>query len=170
MTSQRLKKLPPLNIYKRLAEIDDVLVPWTDMVSAIYNFKVDPKLREIAICRQSGHTQSAYEFHHHKNLALKAGVMDKQLKQIYSLMRPQSIVPYDQDIVLICTFVDEIEGTENHRASPLTLKYMRRIYGKDTTDELLIIVAFYSAVGIVTNTWRLKPERAIRLSTDPLTK
>ena len=49
---QRLKRVPPINIYRLLAIVPQSVVPWTDLTQAVYECQLDARLREIAICRQ----------------------------------------------------------------------------------------------------------------------
>ena len=50
---QRLRSVPPINIYRLLAIVPQSVVPWTDLTRAVYECELDARLREIAICRQA---------------------------------------------------------------------------------------------------------------------
>src|SRR5438270_11924325 len=70
---RRLRDRPPISIYRLIATAPQLLVPWTDLVSALYQSTVSARLREIAIIRQAACAYYLYE-HHHSILALSNGL------------------------------------------------------------------------------------------------
>src|SRR5438477_12899117 len=71
---RRLRDRPPLSIYRLIATAPQLLIPWTDLVSALYQSTVPARLREIAILRQAACANSQYELHQHGILALSNGL------------------------------------------------------------------------------------------------
>ena len=58
---ERLRALPPINIYRLLAIVPQSVVPWTDLTQAVYECDLEPRLREIGICRQAHVANARYE-------------------------------------------------------------------------------------------------------------
>jgi alkylhydroperoxidase family enzyme len=69
----RLQPVPPISIYRLLAIVPQSLIPWTDLVGAIYECELDDRLREIAICRQARSARARYELHQHRQIAPHRG-------------------------------------------------------------------------------------------------
>src|SRR5947208_12599773 len=77
---QRLQSLPPINIYRLLGIVPQAVIPWTDLVQAVYECELDPRLREIAICRQAHAANAAYELHQQQFIARNNGVSEAELE------------------------------------------------------------------------------------------
>lgn len=60
---QRLRALPPINIYRLLGIVPQSVVPWTDLTRAVYQCELAPRLREIGIRRQAHVANAGYELH-----------------------------------------------------------------------------------------------------------
>ncbi len=50
---ERLRSLPAINIYRMLGHAPQTVIPWTDLTKALYQSKLNPRYREIAILRQA---------------------------------------------------------------------------------------------------------------------
>ena len=80
----RLGELPAMNVYRVIANAPRCLVPWSDMVKALYESQIDARYREIAILRQAMQANSAYELHEHQSIALENGITQKEIDVICS--------------------------------------------------------------------------------------
>src|SRR5947208_6944947 len=80
----RLRDRPPISIYRLIATAPQLLIPWTDLVSALYQSTVPARLREIAILRQAACANSQYELHQHGILALSNGLSKEEVALITS--------------------------------------------------------------------------------------
>ncbi len=81
---RRLRDRPPISIYRLIATAPQLLIPWTDLVSALYQSTVPARLREIAILRQAACANSLYELHQHGILALSNGLSKEEVALITS--------------------------------------------------------------------------------------
>src|SRR5438309_11048654 len=81
---RRLRDRPPISIYRLIATAPQLLIPWTDLVSALYQSTVPARLREIAILRQAACANSQYELHQHGILALSNGLSKEEVALITS--------------------------------------------------------------------------------------
>ncbi len=74
---------PPPNIFLALANIPNLLDPLLAFTGEMKNgAKIEQRLRELAIVTVGLTSGAQYEFEHHWNSALKAGVRRAQLEQL----------------------------------------------------------------------------------------
>jgi alkylhydroperoxidase family enzyme len=150
---ERLKALPPINIYRLLANIPGALVPWSDLVAVIYAAQLDARLREIAICRQARTARAEYELHQHRLIAHNNGVSDSELDAI---LREPVVQSLDETGNLVCRAADEVETTAT--VSDETLQALLGVLGERRTSELFLTLSVYSAVARFTNATRARIE------------
>src|SRR6266516_3016576 len=99
---RRLRDRPPISIYRLIATAPQVLIPWTDMVSALYQSTVAARLREIAILRQAACANSLYELRQHGILALSNGLSKEEVALITSSQRHQPVTILSAAENLVC--------------------------------------------------------------------
>jgi alkylhydroperoxidase family enzyme len=146
---QRLKSLPPINIYRLLAIVPGALPPWADLVDAIYGCELDPRLREIAICRQAQTAGAEYELHQHRLIAQNNGVTDAEIS---ALVTEPTVTSLDDTANLVCRAADELETSAT--VSDELLTNLLSALGRREATELILILSFYCAVGRFTNATR----------------
>jgi alkylhydroperoxidase family enzyme len=146
---ERLKSLPPINIYRLLAIVPRALIPWTDLVGAIYDCELDPRLREIAICRQGRTARAAYELHQHRVIARNNGVSESELDAVF---REPVVNSLDHAANLVCRAADELEGSAT--LSDETQQDLVSAFGRRQATELILTLSVYCAVARFTNATR----------------
>ena len=104
---ERLRALPAINIYRLLGIVPQSVIPWTDLTAALYQCDLDPRLREIAICRQAHAANAGYELHQHRFIAQNNGVTDAELDAVLFESPVRSL---DPEANLVCKVADELEG------------------------------------------------------------
>lgn len=156
---ERLQALPAINIYRLLAIVPGALVPWTDLVAVIYGAELDPRLREIAICRQARTARAGYELHQHRLVAHNNGVTDSDLDAI---LREPVVLSLDEQANLVCRAADEVETTAT--LSDETLQALLTALGQRQTTELILALSVYGAVARFTNATRAQIEAGDPLS------
>ncbi len=78
-----LTNLPPLNIFRMLANADSVFVPYLRFGRAILaEMELDPVLREFGILLCAARTEAEYEWIQHEAIALKVGATQEQVDAI----------------------------------------------------------------------------------------
>ena len=142
----RLQSLPPISIYRLLAIVPDSLIPWTDLVAAIYDCELDDRLREIAICRQARTARAGYELHQHGQIARNNGVTDAELTAVLS---EPVVTSLDDQANLVCQVADELETTAT--LSEETQEAVYAAFGRRQATELILTVSMYCAVARFTN-------------------
>jgi alkylhydroperoxidase family enzyme len=155
---RRLRDRPPLSIYRLIATAPQVLIPWTDMVSALYHSTVSARLREIAILRQAACANSKYELHQHGVLALSNGLSEQEVALITS---PERVTSLSVSENLVCKMSEELE--RNGTLNEATFDEARALFDNRQFVELVTLISFYCCVARFLNATRLQIE-----STNPL--
>src|SRR5437764_3737379 len=114
---RRLRDRPPISIYRLIATAPQLLIPWTDLVSALYQSTVPARLREIAILRQAACANSLYELHQHGILALSNGLSKEEVALITS---SQPVTTLSAAENLVCRLLLEKENNTSMNESTFT--------------------------------------------------
>ena len=164
---QRLRSVPPINIYRLLAVVPQAVVPWTDLTQAVYECTLEPRLREIAICRQAHAANARYELHQHVFLARNNGVSDAELEAV---LHEPTVGSLDAAANLVCQAADELEARA--ALSDETFDQLYGTFGRRRATELLFVLSFYSAVARLSNATRIpiEDENPLRGSSNPNVK
>src|SRR4051812_22473881 len=150
---RRLRALPPINIYRLLGLVPQSLIPWTDMTQAVYDCDLDPRLREIGICRQAHAANADYELHQHRFIAQNNGVTEADLEAVLSEPTVRSLDPRAN---LVCRVADELEGRAS--LSDETFDELYGECGRRGATELVFILSFYCPVARLSNATRIPIE------------
>jgi alkylhydroperoxidase family enzyme len=150
---QRLRSVPPINIYRLLAIVPQSVVPWTDLVQAVYECELDPRLREIAICRQARTANATYELHQHQLVARNNGVSEAELE---AALHEPTVESLDPSANLVCKVADELEARAT--LADETFERLYSAFDRRTATELVFILSFYSAVARLSNASRIPIE------------
>ena len=161
---QRLRSLPPINIYRLLGIVPQAVIPWTDLTGAVYECGLDPRLREIAICRQAHTARAGYELHQHRFIARNNGVSEAELEAV---LHEPVVVSLDAQANLVCKVGDELETRAN--ISDQTFDELYSTLGRQAATELLFILSFYCAVARFTNATRtqIEDDNPLQRSSNP---
>jgi alkylhydroperoxidase family enzyme len=164
---QRLRSVPPINIYRLLGIVPQSVVPWTDLTQAVYECQLEPRLREIAICRQAHAANAVYELHQHSFLARNNGVSDTELAAV---LNEPTVGSLDPAANLVCQAADELEARA--ALSDETFDELYATFGRRTATEVLFILSFYSAVARLSNASRIpiEEDNPLRGSSNPNVK
>jgi alkylhydroperoxidase family enzyme len=140
------------------------LIPWTDLVQAVYQCELDPRLREIGICRQAHAANADYELHQHRFIAMNNGVSEAELE---ALLNESTVTSLDPPANLVCKVADELEARAT--ISDETFDDLYGALGRRNATELLFILSFYSAVARLSNASRIpiEDEDPLRGSANP---
>jgi 4-carboxymuconolactone decarboxylase len=160
----RLHSAPPISIYRLPSIVPQALVPWTDLVDAIYACELDARLREIAICRQARTARAHYELHQHRQIARNNGVSGDELDAILS---EPTVTSLDDVGNLVCQVADELEATAT--LSDATQEALYASLGRRQATELVLVVSFYCAVARFTNATRapIEPDNPLASASNP---
>ena len=82
-TRAALAQIPPLNIFRMVANAPTSFQPLMDLAASILlTSEFDARKREIAILRVAHVTHSIYEWTQHERLAKNLGVREEEIKAI----------------------------------------------------------------------------------------
>jgi alkylhydroperoxidase family enzyme len=133
---------PKLNVQRMLANSEALLQAVLELSNALIdNADLDPKLREIAICRTAKVTRSAYEWTHHAPAALYVGVTQEQVEALENWKSSKCFNELER---LVLQFTDEV--TIDVKGKPETLEALKKYLSPREIIELIMTIAFWGMV------------------------
>ena len=163
-TRRVIDGLPPLNIFRMLANAPANLKPFVDWgLSLLFQTELDAKDREIAILRVAHVTRSKYEWTQHATIARRVGVTDEQMAAI-TVRGPVTGLGADGN--LLCRVADEI--SRDVRLSDDALAAILGRYGKRQALELILNVSHFNMVSRILESTRVEIEAENVLEKNPL--
>jgi AhpD family alkylhydroperoxidase len=149
-----LATLPPLNIFRMLAQAPANLKPFVDYgMSLLFQTEFDPRKREIAILRVAHVTRSRYEWHQHVTLARRVGVSDEEIAKV-AVDGP--VRGFDEEGNLLCRVADEI--SRDVRLSDEALSAILERYGRRKAIELILVCSHFNMVSRILESTRVEVE------------
>jgi AhpD family alkylhydroperoxidase len=149
-----LGTLPPLNVFRMIANAPASLRPFVDYgMSILFQSEFDPRKREIAVLRVAHVTRSKYEWTQHVTLARRAGVSEQE---IASIATPGPVEALDEEGNLLCRVADEI--TRDVRLSDDALSAILGRYGVRQTMELILCCGHFNMVSRILESARVDLE------------
>jgi alkylhydroperoxidase family enzyme len=133
---------PALHIFAALANIPNLLDPLLTFTSEMKTGAViEARLRELAIMTVALATGATYEFDHHWNSALDAGLRREQLEQLADAETSDAFDESERAIVRYAR-----EATLSLKVSEETWASLRRHFSMRETMDVVMAVAWYNAV------------------------
>ncbi|MGH7934448.1 MAG: carboxymuconolactone decarboxylase family protein [Candidatus Binataceae bacterium] len=103
--------------------------------------QLDPKLRELALMTVGRLAEAEYEFEHHWNIALDAGVTHEQLAHLKDFERAPVFDARERAVIRYA-----VEATTNVKVSDAAFDALRGFLDNRRIMELAMNVAFYNMV------------------------
>lgn len=139
---QRERGVPTGNIFLALANVPHLLDPILTMAGALRNDTIiDRRHRELAVLMVGLIGKSAYEFDHHWNAALQAGVRREQLQALADF---ETSPEFDDQERAVLRFAAEI--TRTGEVQDATWTDLRRYFDIRQSMEIQLTVAWYNCV------------------------
>ena len=133
---------PALNIFAALANIPNLLDPLLTFTGEMREGAViEARLRELAIMTVALATGAAYEFDHHWNSALKAGLRREQLEQLADAETSPAFADDERAIVRYAR-----EATLSLEVCDGTWSALRTHFSVREAMDVVMAVAWYNAV------------------------
>lgn len=159
-----LAALPPLNIFRVIANAPASLKPFVDYgMSVLFQSELDPRSREIAVLRVAHVTRSRYEWHQHVTVARRAGVTDEEIAKI-AVEGP--VTELGEEGNFLCRVAEEI--SRDVRLSDDALAKALERYGRRQTMELILCCAHFNMVSRILESARVQIEDGNVLERWPL--
>ena len=149
-----LGRVPPLNIFRMMANADTAFRPWLRWGAALLGeLELDALLRELAILRVARLTPHAeYEWVQHVPIAQAVGASDDQVAALERDDLEADCFSDDQRAVLRFT----TEVVRDAQASDATLGELSEILSPREIVELLMVIGQYMMVARVMATTRME--------------
>jgi alkylhydroperoxidase family enzyme len=154
-----LGRVPPLNIFRMMANAETAFRPWLRWGAALLGeLELDPKLRELAILRVARLTPHAeYEWIQHVPIAKAVGATGEQVE---ALERDEIGSPaFTDDERVVLDFTTEV--LRDAQASDQTLDKLGRVLEAREIVELLMVIGQYMMVARVMATTRMELDEPI---------
>jgi alkylhydroperoxidase family enzyme len=136
---------PPLHVFVALANIPNLLDPLLTFTREMREGAViEARLRELAIMTVALATGATYEFNHHWNAALTAGLRREQLEQLPDAETSDAFDDKERAVVRYAR-----EATLSLEVSDETWAALRSQFSERETMDVVMAVAWYNAVARV---------------------
>jgi len=151
----QLAQRPPIHLYRMVAHAPGLLGPFMHLGAAQFNTTVlPPAYREALVLRVAMHHRSAYEIHHHRRMALDAGL---SAEAIDALLAGRSNSPaWSPALQDLAAFADELVAAQD--PEPARVQRLVAAYGHRGYVEAALIVGFYRMVATFIHAVGLEPE------------
>ena len=147
-TKLLLAARPPRNVFRMLAHSASTLPGVLELTRAIlYDGKLAPTLRELAILRVGHLCGSAYEVHQHRKIAAAVGLDEARIDGTAVAAQEALEAGFTDDEVLVLTFVEQV--VHRTRADVELRDRVVAALGMEQTTELLVLVGTYQMLAQV---------------------
>lgn len=154
-----LAKLPPLSIFRMLAQAETAFRPWLRLGGALLTeLELDPILRELAILRIARLCGSEYEWNQHRAVALEVGSGEERVAAIDR--GDYGDLAAEERAVLDFT----TEAVRDGRAGAGSLERLRQFLPPRQIVELLLVIGHYTSVARIAETLDLDLDEPLRVS------
>ncbi len=151
---QKLKQLPPINVFRMVANVPQTFIPFVDMATSLLkDGKFNPKLREMAILRVAYLTNAPYEWHQHSFIAKANGVTEQEMNIIRTENPVHSL---NEEENFICNVTDEL--TKNANLTDATFKKLYGRYDTERATEIIYDISFFNMLSRFLNGTRVQIE------------
>ncbi len=139
---ERERGVPPANIHRVMANAPNLMRRFASFAHELRNHTaLDPRLRELALMTIGRLTGAEYEFVHHWNIALRAGVRRAQLERLAEFETSPEFDEQERGVMRYAT-----EVTTSIKVSDRTFSALRGFLDNRRIMELAMNVAVYNAV------------------------
>ncbi|QFG25844.1 carboxymuconolactone decarboxylase family protein [Actinomadura sp. WMMB 499] len=144
----------PLNVFTTLARHPSLFQSWIGLGSALLmNGLLPGRDRELAILRTAHHRSCAYEWAHHRDLALAAGLTEEEID---ALRGDLGAHPWGDGDRMVLTAADELH--ERGTVTDATWVELAGRFGEAELIELVMLVGHYHMVAFTLNALRVQSE------------
>jgi 4-carboxymuconolactone decarboxylase len=149
-----LDVLPPLNLFKVLANAPSSFKPFLELgASILLRSEFDARKREIAILRVAHVTRSNYEWVQHVAIAKGAGVRDEEIEKIAT---DEPVSSLDEEGNLLCRVAEEI--SRDVRLSDEALAQIIERYDHRGATELILVCCWFNLISRFLESTRVELE------------
>ncbi|MEU4823859.1 carboxymuconolactone decarboxylase family protein [Actinomadura sp. NPDC023710] len=144
----------PLNVITTLARHPELFRSWIGFGSMLLmNGTLGARDRELAILRTAHHRSCAYEWDHHRRVALDAGLTEDE---IAALREDPNGHGWSDDDRMVLAAADELH--ERGTVSDATWTELATRFGEHELIELVMLIGHYHMVAFTLNALRVQNE------------
>ncbi|MGC4955398.1 carboxymuconolactone decarboxylase family protein [Actinomadura citrea] len=144
----------PLNVITTLARHPELFRSWIGFGSMLLmNGTLGARDRELAILRTAHHRSCAYEWDHHRRVALDAGLTEDE---IAALREDPDGHGWSDDDRMVLAAADELH--ERGTVSDATWTELATRFGEHELIELVMLIGHYHMVAFTLNALRVQNE------------
>ena len=161
-TRQALENLPPLNIFRMLAQADSAFVPFLKFGGAVLSaLELDPKLRELVILLVAKEMNAEYEWVQHVGIAKELGVEPEQIEAIERMELDADAFAPDARALLV--FADQV--IDATRANDQVFATLQEHFPPRQIVETLLVIGEYQMLAQVMTNLDLETDEAVGTDT-----
>ena len=155
---EALDALPPLNIFRMLAQADSAFVPYLGFAGVLLTqLEPDPKLRELVILLVAARTGAEYEWVQHVGISKTLGIHDEQISAVGRGDLQAACL--DPDAQAILCFAAEV--LELPRVGDATFAAVSDRFPPRQIVELLLVIGNYHMLARLMTTLDIDINRAV---------
>lgn len=138
----KMENRKPISLYRALANCPQLLKDYSALAICLrYEATTGRDLRELVILRIAQMNGSEYEWSHHRPMAADAGISEVQILNLGS-WETSELFNERQRVAL-----QVAEGVHGAKLGSATFDEARALLGEAETIEIVVVAAFYEAVG-----------------------
>src|SRR5256885_206353 len=148
---------PPRNVFRMMAHAPALLPGIMQLTAAmLYQAKLDPVSRELAILRVGHLCGSSYEVHQHEKIARAVGMSPEKID---ATARDADPAVYDPRELLVLRMAEQLVRTI--RADDELFAQTLAAFGHEQTMELMIVIGSYVMLAQVLENAGVEPEAGV---------
>ena len=147
----------PIALYRALANAPELLRSYSALARSVrYDAESDRRLRELVILRTAQLTRSAYEWSHHRPMALAAGVRAEQIDALVDWEHSDAFDEVERLVLRCADEVDALGVTDD------TFAGLERALGRTQAIEIVLTGCFYAMVSRMLDAMRVELDADVR--------
>ena len=157
-----------LNVYRALANAENVYTGWMEAGSAALNSPVIPvRLRELVVLRTAYLMDCRYELGQHYDIAPTAGVTEQEIKALTSESgwEQTDLTATERAVISLTT-----ELLTTRSVSAALFDQAHHALGSEATIEVLMLISRYAGLALVLNALDVDLDESDRLELPTVTR
>jgi 4-carboxymuconolactone decarboxylase len=155
---EALDTLPPLNIFRMLAQADSAFIPYLGFAGVLLaQLELDAKLRELAILLVATRTGAQYEWLQHVGIARTLGIHDEQISAVER--GDLQAACFDLEAQAVLCFASE--ALELPRVGDATFAALSDHFPPRQIVELLLVIGSYHMLALLMTTLDIDIDPAV---------
>lgn len=144
----------PLNIHNTMAHHPELMKAWAPFRNHVVgNSSLSPRHRELLILRTASNCESDYEWQHHVERGIKAGLENQEIERVK--LGPDA-PGWSADESALLSAADDCHGEYNITAT--TLEKIQPYFNTRQQLDIAVTVGMYMTLALIIKTWDVPME------------